>query len=348
MRSPKFWRHIATSILIIIIFIIFSLPPATDLTEIKLALIQEGGGRILHFLANVRIYLGGDLTTRLAELVKQNLFSPPDPLLKPAVRAKIHPDRIPVIFVHGFDPQNTPDPGKRQFLKWANNETGFIPKVMREVADWESTYQALIFNYPTIKPVQDNAKVLKKQMDEVGFLKNEVLFIGYSLGGLIARYFDTFFTDYSVTALVMIGTPNRGSAVIDKITDIIEDAIQDSEDSPSADLLYQIAYYLYQSKGIQSLKSGSKFYRKLDRPKNYYYAIAGTDPYEGGWVTTLFAQYFEEPNDGVVSVESVKDGLPSDRPIEKCTCSHLTILQSDMVAAWTAKIINSGREKTLP
>lgn len=120
--------------------------------------------------------------------------------------------RKPVIFVEGFDPNNTNSFTEKGLFETANQEN-FVVNLINNGCD------VIILNFTNGGgPIQDNAMVLRKLINEVNRLKitnNELVVIGASMGGLVARYALSYMEqeieNHNTRLLITYDTPNQGS-----------------------------------------------------------------------------------------------------------------------------------------
>lgn len=143
-------------------------------------------------------------------------------------------------------------------------------------------YRILNLSYPsTSLTIEAIATALHPRIDEFAkSLTGNVHFVGYSMGGLVTRYYLHRFRPSNLGRVVMIGTPNHGSEVADFVKD------------------WRLYRTLYGPAGQQLVTTGGI----LDDDVNYGPGIiAGNSSYD-----LLGHMIIRQANDGKVSVESTK------------------------------------------
>jgi pimeloyl-ACP methyl ester carboxylesterase len=256
---------------------------------------------------------------------------------------------MPVIFIHGFDfPLGARSPEQQM--------DDIIAAVPPLVADWEARYQAWLYLYDPLKDLDKSAAELAGELHRLGY-QGQVVLIGYSQGGLVARSFDTLFAgEFPVARLIMIATPNAGLP-LDALKAMLLDDIDRLPDPLPTTLLREVARTIYREvfderEVSDDLHEGSAFLASLDPPKEYYYAIAGV-----GSDANIFLDYVSNldlyaglPNDGLVSVESVEAGLVPGRTAELGPGlgypdkSHFGIIRTDSVFEAVAQLLQEAPE----
>jgi pimeloyl-ACP methyl ester carboxylesterase len=109
-------------------------------------------------------------------------------------------------------------------------------------------------------------------------------FVGFSLGGIVCRYYLTHYDSPRARRLVMIGSPNLGTAKVD--------------------VFYQRGWFrrLYGTKSMAQLRaSNRRFFEAMGIPRVEFGIIAGGRGGDRG-----FSRLLEGDDDGAVPVESAK------------------------------------------
>jgi len=128
----------------------------------------------------------------------------------------------------------------------------------------------------------------------------KIHFVGHSLGGILTR---VYLNNYSISNLgrvVMMGTPNKGSSIVNKLRDY------------SVCRWYLGPAFLELSTDLNSVPNS------LTIPDYPLGLIAGTKS-----VNPFLSQFVKGENDGKVSVESVRLG---NYPLKKIHVSHTWIM----------------------
>ncbi|USD48585.1 alpha/beta fold hydrolase [Vibrio sp. SCSIO 43153] len=146
-----------------------------------------------------------------------------------------------------------------------------------------------------------------------------VHFVGHSLGGLLIRHYlqeeHAFLQQKRLGRVVMIGTPNHGSAVADHYADKFW-----------MNWLGEIPLALTTSE--------ESFGAMLGDPNYKVGIIAGTQGYN--WTN----RYFEEPNDGLVSVNSAK--LANMHAYIEVNLSHHQLRSDPLVVSLVLSYLKYG------
>jgi pimeloyl-ACP methyl ester carboxylesterase len=227
--------------------------------------------------------------------------------------------QVPVVFIHGFT-----------FLYPVTEPEEQLDDLIEEVIDgvpfWDLQYRAVRFDYNPYSPVSESADDLVRELVEEGVVTDgkQLIIIGYSLGGIIGRRFDTVYGDrFPVQKLIMIATPNGGIPVDrmrEKILDRAYDIGNPLRVGVPFGLLTRTLFQTFwartygSSDSVEDLDVGSDLLHSLapppPLPQDRYFAIAG-DRVGGNVFLEQIAKVFgDQPNDGQVSVASVEAGLP--------------------------------------
>jgi pimeloyl-ACP methyl ester carboxylesterase len=134
-----------------------------------------------------------------------------------------------------------------------------------------------------------------------------VHFIGHSLGGILIRNLLSKHRFINCGKVIALAPPNRGSILVDRLRNFTV-----------------LRWYFGPS--VLQLGSNSRFLEQLQYIPDDYYVIAGNRS-----AGTLFGSWFDEPNDGAVSLQStVAAGMEdSHRSIFEVT--HFTIMYNKKV-----------------
>ncbi len=147
----------------------------------------------------------------------------------------------------------------------------------------------------------------------------KVHFVGHSLGGLLIRHHlqkeHAFLQQKRLGRVVMIGTPNHGSIVADHYADKFW-----------INWLGEIPLALTTSE--------ESFGAMLNNPSYEVGIIAGTQGYS--WTN----RYFEEPNDGLVSVNSAR--LANEHAYFEVNLSHHQLRSDPIVVSLVLSYLNDG------
>lgn len=181
-------------------------------------------------------------------------------------------------------------------------------------------YEVVALDYPSLGTDPDEViGTVARQIDSCCREKTKVHFVGYSLGGLLIRhYFSQPENEPMLSRLgqvVMIGTPNAGSAVVDRY-----------RDSWWMPLL---------GKTILSLGTkGPGLAGQLPPPPFTAGIIAGSN---GSWFSDAL---FNEANDGLVSVASTR--LPNMADFIEVDVGHSRMRYDREVADQTIAFLQTG------
>jgi pimeloyl-ACP methyl ester carboxylesterase len=265
----------------------------------------------------------------------------------PLGRGALVGTQTPVIFIHGFDfPLGGRSPEQQM--------DDIIAAVPERLVEWHERYQAWLYLYDPLKDLADSADELAGELRRLQF-QGDLILVGYSQGGLVARSFDTRFAgEFPVSRLIMIATPNAGLP-LDAMKAMLLDDIDDLPDPLPTTFLREVARTIYREvfderEVSEDLREGSGFLTSLAPPREYYYAIAGV-----GADANLFLDYVSNldlydglANDGLVSVESVEAGLIPGRTAELApgrgypNKSHFSIIRTDSVFEAVAELLQTG------
>ncbi len=151
---------------------------------------------------------------------------------------------------------------------------------------------------------------------------NKIHFVGHSLGGLVIKNFlatnPDFSQQFSLGEVVMVGTPNKGSEVADKLED-------------------HMLMNLDGGIGKSLMTGANTLGNTIAEPHIAVGVIAGTSS------SGATSRYFNGPNDGLVSVESAKFSNMKD--FITLNVSHSAMRYDEDVAAQVINFINTGAFK---
>ncbi len=197
-----------------------------------------------------------------------------------------------IILVHGFGSS-------------ASVYQGFIDDIRLT----NQPFQVWSFEYPSEKPIKENAKKLADLIEKNHAYFNNVYIVAHSLGGLIAQQalhhshtenkksLKYYYMD-KVRKVVLIGSPNEGSPVVEVYKNTVRYLINDKTGPPLFNLNSGVMSTLI--KGIITPQV----------PDTDYYVIAGTKTYEFNLlffrITTEKIAKLYEKNDGIITVKSAQ------------------------------------------
>jgi triacylglycerol lipase len=144
-------------------------------------------------------------------------------------------------------------------------------------------------------------------------------FVGFSLGGIVIRYYLTHYDSPRAGRLVMIGSPNHGSEKIDAF--------------------YPRRWFrwLYGTRAMAQLRAGNRrFFDEMGIPRVEFGVIAGGRGDERGYSRLLVGD-----NDGAVSVESAK--LEGTADFILLPHTHTMLILAPDTARHVAVFLRHGR-----
>ena len=262
-------------------------------------------------------------------------------------------EQTPVVFIHGITFRYpTVDPGEEL--------DNLMAMVAGQLPDWDLRFHAMRFEYNPFGPVSDAADRLVEALvyDLRLPAHTPIVLVTYSLGGLVARTFDSRYGDlYPVRRLIMIGTPN-GGAPVDEIRDLLLERAYEVGNVGEVTLplglfvrtVVQVSWArTYGSTdALEDIEVGSPLLATLAPPRPSYAAIAGVEVGGNLLLRRIRRVYHGAPNDGVVSVASVEAGLVggadakvtyADGHRDYVHASHGDLTDSPVVAAEVARIL---------
>ncbi|MEO0685946.1 MAG: hypothetical protein AAFY76_13115 [Cyanobacteria bacterium J06649_11] len=226
----------------------------------------------------------------------------------------------------------------------------------------------LAFDYENLNTtIQENAKLLKQRLEEVGISANhgkQIDIVAHSMGGLVSRVFiEEEGGNQIVQHLVMLGTPNAGSPWV-KIQDWAFTALgiglnQLSSVAWGANIIAALLAFLEANdNALDQMRIQSDFIQNIANstdPKVQYTIIAGdrnindealasSENYSAieRLMQKLFGSavddvvdkaFFNQPNDIAVTLESIQsvslERNPQPRIISPIACDHFTYFTSE-------------------
>lgn len=187
----------------------------------------------------------------------------------------------------------------------------------------EAGFDVCSIDYDTIgESVEHVLDEANSEIDNCIKPATKLHFVGHSLGGLVIKNYlashPNFATDYNLGEVVMVGTPNKGSEVADRLAN------------------HMVMNF---DGGIgKALMTGSDTLgNTIPTPNVAVGVIAGTAQ------SGSTAQYFSGPNDGLVSVESAK--FKNMKDFVSLDVSHSAMRYNDKVAQQIVHFLNWGKFK---
>ena len=184
----------------------------------------------------------------------------------------------------------------------------------------EAGFEVCSIDYDTIgESVEHVLSEADKEISNCLHNSNKIHFVGHSLGGLVIKNYlvshPEFAQQYHLGEVLMVGTPNKGSEVADSMED---------------------HFLMNLDGGIgKALMTGDNTLGSQIPELNIAVGvIAGTSS------SGSTSQYFNGPNDGLVSVESAKFSNMKD--FIALNVSHSAMRYNDQVAKQIIHFINTG------
>jgi pimeloyl-ACP methyl ester carboxylesterase len=188
--------------------------------------------------------------------------------------------------------------GKNSFVQKNNNRLVILlhgimksSKKMQGLANFlkRNNFDILNIDYPSTKfPLEDLVEIIHTDISRALELNyQKIYFIGFSMGGLLARAYLNKYRIENLANIVFIGTPNHGSEVADFFN------------------RFKFFRFIFGPAGQQLVTNQDSFIHVLGSPYYEFGVIAGDFS-----VNLLLSKIIKKPNDGKVSVESTKlDGM---------------------------------------
>jgi triacylglycerol esterase/lipase EstA (alpha/beta hydrolase family) len=183
----------------------------------------------------------------------------------------------------------------------------------------QSGYRTLNLGYPSTKqPIEQLADTIHPRISEFAGNGGRLHFVGYSMGGLLARAYIHKYAPSQLGRVVMIGTPNQGSEVADFIRN------------------WGLYKKLYGPAGQQLVTDQSAFRDIFGEVRYELGVIAGLRP-----IDPIGSRIIGKPNDGKVSVESTKLAAMKDHTL--VACSHTFFPSNKTAWRQTLAFLNDGK-----
>ncbi|MCH7686111.1 MAG: alpha/beta fold hydrolase [Planctomycetes bacterium] len=179
-------------------------------------------------------------------------------------------------------------------------------------------YTVVGFDYPSTRvDITESAEYLHSVIDSLEGIE-EINFVVHSMGGLVARTYLKKHRDKRIKRMVMMGVPNRGAKIADRLR---------------KNALYRI---IYGPAGQQLGSDPEGFIAKLPTPDFEFAIIAGgRDNIKG------FNPLVPGDDDGTVSVTSTR--LPGAADFLLVNCIHSFLMGHGDAIDSTARFLRTGR-----
>lgn len=180
-------------------------------------------------------------------------------------------------------------------------------------------YRVVNWGYPgRNRLIEEHAAELDARVRRIDG-DGSIHFVGFSLGGLVIRYYLTHYDSPRAGRLVMIGSPNQGTEKVD--------------------VFYARRWFrwLYGTKSMAQLQAANRrFFEEMGVPRVEFGVIAGGRGDDRG-----FGRLLEGDNDGAVSVRSAKlEGAADFILIPR---AHTMLVLDKETARQTAHFLRHGR-----
>jgi len=180
-------------------------------------------------------------------------------------------------------------------------------------------YRVVNWGYPGRRRlIEEHAAALEAQVRHIDG-DGPIHFVGFSLGGLVIRYYLTHFDSPRAGRLVMIASPNLGTAKVD--------------------VYYSRGWFrrLYGTKAMAQLRaSNRRFFEEMGIPGIEFGVIAGGRGNDRG-----FSRLLQGDDDGAVSVESAKLAGAADFILLPHT--HTVLVLAPETARQATTFLRTGR-----
>ncbi len=187
---------------------------------------------------------------------------------------------------------------------------------MRE-AFQEAGYQVFSFGYPSTQVrIAEAADLLARAVGSLEGME-EVNFVAHSMGGLVVRAFLAKHKDKRVRRMVMLGVPNLGAHLADRLKGL---------------KLYRA---IFGPAGQELVTDPDGFIAKLPPPPCEFAVIAGARGKPEG-----FNPLVPGDDDGTVAVSSTR--LPGAADFMTVYCLHSFLMYSDEVIAASVRFVQTG------
>lgn len=182
----------------------------------------------------------------------------------------------------------------------------------------EQGYVVLGFDYPSTQvSMAESAAYLRRSIESLEGVE-QISFVTHSMGGLIVRAYLAEHHDPRVHRIVMIGVPNRGAHMADRVKD------------------WWLFKGIYGPAGQQLVSDPEGLIPKLPVPECEFAIIAGGRGHEDGYNPLIPGD-----DDGTVSVASTR--LPGADDFIIVRGMHSFLISYDEVIGHTARYLETGR-----
>jgi triacylglycerol lipase len=195
------------------------------------------------------------------------------------------------------------------------------PFLMKRI-EWgleQQGYRVINWGYPSrSRMIEEHAAQLDTLVRGID-ASPPIHFVGFSLGGIVIRYYLTHYNSPRAGRLVMIGSPNHGSEKIDA--------------------LYPYLWFrwLYGTQSMAQLRAGNRrFFDEMGVPPVEFGVIAGGRGDEFG-----FSRLLQGDNDGAVSVRSARLEGAADFILLPHT--HTMLIWAPEIARHVVAFLRDGR-----
>ena len=179
-------------------------------------------------------------------------------------------------------------------------------------------YQVFGFEYPSTQvTISDSAEYLRKSIESLKGIE-EINFVVHSMGGLVVRSYLAGKQDKRIKRMVMMGVPNLGSHMADRVTKM------------------PLFHTLFGPAGKQLLTGDEGLAGKLPIPEFEFAIIAGFKGNSNG-----FNPLIPGDDDGTVSVSSTR--LPGATDFITIRALHSFMMFNDDVINSTIRFLKTGR-----
>lgn len=120
-------------------------------------------------------------------------------------------DKIPLVFVHGWQPFKLTCGSVSSYAPEEGSEawSQLVPRILND-PELAQRYEVFIFTYPTFDQIEKAADHLQREIEQ-RFSERDVVIVAHSMGGLVAAKYMSQRTPNHVQELLAIGTPFGGS-----------------------------------------------------------------------------------------------------------------------------------------
>ncbi len=178
-------------------------------------------------------------------------------------------------------------------------------------------YTVVPFDYPSTRVgIDQSADFLQQVIERLVGIKT-IHFVTHSMGGLVVRSWSGRYEDRRIGRLVMLGVPNRGAWMAERV---------------QGNLLFRI---LYGPAGQQLGSDPEGFIAKLATPRFEFAVIAGQAGKPGGYNPLVPGD-----DDGTVAISSTR--LPGATDFAAIRGLHSFLMNQPQVIDWTRRFLKSG------